>query len=368
VAVSRDREPKEGECPNTILRITLAPGVPDQAGLQTATAALTPIAETIRANAETQFPPTKYSRVAPRVPGVVREVRAVLGQSVEAGETLAVLEAPDLGAAKSDYLLAKSTLALRQQVYDSEKTLFDKKIGTGRELLTAQTSLDEAKLGLERAAQRLSALGLTDEQVKSVAEKRDTAARMELPAPFAGVVTAATAVPGETAGPDKPIFTVAVPDRMWLAIDLNETDLTKIARDQRVVFTTEALPGQRFAGKVVAVGGEVDDRTRTVRVFADVKNVQGVLRANMFGRAEITVKPAEPRLVVPKDAVQNDGDCMIVFVSPAPNVYQARKVETGAVWEGGYEIVGGLAAGEKVVTTGSFLLKTEILRGQIGAG
>ena len=368
MVVSRDREPKEGECPNTVLRITLAPGVADQAGFQTATAELKPIAETIRANAETQYPPSKYARVAPRVPGVVRDVKAVLGQSVDAGETLAVLEAADLGAAKSDYLLARSALALRQQVYDSEKTLFDKKIGTGRELLTAQTALEEARLGLERAAQRLSALGLSEERIKAVAEKRDTAALMELPAPFAGVIVAASAVPGETAGPDRPLFTVAVPERMWLAIDVYETDLAKFEKDQRVVFTIEALPGQRFGGRVVAVGGELDDRTRTARVFAEVKNVRGLLRANMFGRAEITVKPAEPRLVVPKDAVQNDGDCMIVFVSPSTNVYQARKVETVSVWEGGYEIVGGLAAGEKVVTTGSFLLKTEVLRGQIGAG
>jgi cobalt-zinc-cadmium efflux system membrane fusion protein len=88
----------------------------------------------------------------------------------------------------------------------------------------------------------------------------------------------------------------------------------------------------------------------------------------MFGRAEIAVKPAEPKLLVPKEAVQNDGDCNLVFVSPAADIFQARKIEVGTVYEGGYEIIGGLAAGEKVVTTGSFLLKTEILRGQIGAG
>lgn len=178
----------------------------------------------------------------------------------------------------------------------------------------------------------------------------------------------ASAVAGETASPEKPIFAVAATERMWVSIDVYESELGKLEKDQRVVFTVEGLPGQRFPGKVVAIGGEVDDRTRTVPVFGDVKNVQGLLRARMFGRAEVSIKAAEPKLLVPKSAVQSDGDCRLVFVSPTPNIFQARKIEIGAVYENGYELVGGLAAGEKVVTTGSFLLKTEVLRGEMGAG
>jgi cobalt-zinc-cadmium efflux system membrane fusion protein len=103
-------------------------------------------------------------------------------------------------------------------------------------------------------------------------------------------------------------------------------------------------------------------------VIADVKNLDSLLRARMFGKAEISVKPPEPKLLVPKDAVQNAGDCNLVFVSTSKDVFQARKVHLGAAYEGGYEIAGGLAAGEKIVTKGSFLLKTEVLRGQMGAG
>jgi len=66
--------------------------------------------------------------------------------------------------------------------------------------------------------------------------------------------------------------------------------------------------------------------------------------------------------------VQNDGDCNLVFVAPAPGIFQARKVQIGRAFVGGFEIVGGLVAGDKIVTTGSFLLKTEVLRGQMGAG
>ena len=66
--------------------------------------------------------------------------------------------------------------------------------------------------------------------------------------------------------------------------------------------------------------------------------------------------------------MQWDGDCHLVFVSPLPDVYQARKIELGRVFAGSYEVLGGVAAGQQVVTTGAFLLKTELLRGEMGAG
>ena len=118
----------------------------------------------------------------------------------------------------------------------------------------------------------------------------------------------------------------------------------------------------------MAIGGEVDDRTRTVPVFVEVKNSRRLLRSRMFGQAEIVVKRPEPTLLVPNAAVQSDGDCNLVFVSPGKDVFQARAIEVGAVYQGGYEVLSGLAEGERVVTTGSFLLKTEVLRGQMGAG
>jgi membrane fusion protein, heavy metal efflux system len=355
----KEREPKDGECPNTLVRIQLGADAARKVNLAYHTVEARPVAETLKANAETSYPPNRHARVAPRIPGVIREVKAALGQDVESTE---------FGHAKSDYLQALSVLTLRQKTFEREKSLLEKNITTGREVLEAETNLEEARLAVDRAAQKLSAIGMSPEQVKAVADKQDTSTSLEVTAPFAGTVVDAAAVPGETATPDKPIFGVAAMDRLWIAIDVYEADSPKIAREQRVSFTVEGLPGQKFPGKVVAIAGEVDDRTRTVKVFAEVKNVQGLLRARMFGRAEITVKTAEPTLLVPKEAVQNDGDCNLVFVAPAPGIFQARKIQVGRAFEGGFEVLGGLASGDRIVTTGSFLLKTEVLRGQMGAG
>ena len=121
-------------------------------------------------------------------------------------------------------------------------------------------------------------------------------------------------------------------------------------------------------GKVSAVAGSVDEQTRTLHVFAEIKNSQGLLREHMLGHADLQVKPAERKLVVPRSAVQTDGDCHFVFVSATPNVFKTRQVDLGTAYRDGYEITGGLAAGERVVTVGSFALKAEVLRGEMGAG
>jgi cobalt-zinc-cadmium efflux system membrane fusion protein len=364
----QEREPEEGECPNTVVRITLAPGAAADVDLEFHEVKPETISERIRANAETRYPPSKYARVAPRIPGVISEVKAILGEEVEAGTVLAIVESTKFGEAKAEFLQAVAVLDLREQTYEREKGLFEKKISSKRELLTAKTELAEASLSLQRTTQMLNTLGLTAEQVTGLESGKDTSNRLEVVAPFKGTVVQTSAVIGERATPEKPIFCVAAMDRLWLSVDVYERDLPKVEPGQRAYFRVEGLPGRRFSGRVVAIGGEVDDRTRTVPVFVDLKNSQRLLRSQMFGQAEIVVKRPEPTLLVPRAAVQSDGDCNLVFVSPKKDVFQARAIELGAGYEGGYEVVGGLAEGERVVTTGSFLLKTEVLRGQMGAG
>lgn len=363
-----EREPAEGECPNTCVRITLAPGAAAEVSLGYHTVRQESVSDRIRASAELQYPPAQYARVAPRIPGIIREVKAVFGQEVAQGDVLASLESAELARAKAAHLEALALLALREKTHEQEQDLYEKKISAGRDLLEAKTALDEARIAVGRTSQELATLGLTPEGIAKVAGEKETSPLLAVVAPFGGVVVDASAVIGEQVTEDRPIFAVANMDRLWARIDVYEPDLPKIEPGQRVVFRVEGLPGTQFPGKVLATGGEVDDHTRTVPVFAEVKNLRGLLRARMFGTAEIVVAPAEPKLLVPKEAIQNDGDCNLVFVSPLENVFQARAVELGAPYGSGYEVRGGIAPGERVVTTGSFLLKTEVLRGQMGAG
>lgn len=366
--IVREREAQPGECPNTLVRITLPPEVAQRAGIAMEAVELRPVVEAIRAPGETAYVPALHAKVAPRVPGVVRDVRVGVGDSVDAGQVLAVVDSQEVGAALAELRQATAVVGLREKTHAQERELTEKHVGTGRDLLQAATALEEARLAVSAARQKLTLLGFAAADLDRLATSGEVTSQLEVRAPFAGVVLQVDAVLGDVAGPERTLFEVADVSRMRIAIDIYEGDLTKVEQGQRVNFGIEGLPGQRFTGKVVAIGGAVDERTRTLTVLADLKNPQGILRAHMFGRAEIQVKPAEPKLLVPREAVQTDGDCHFVFVSPSSNVFRTRQVELGTPYQGGFEIRGGLAVGDKIVTVGSFMLKTEVLRGEMGAG
>ena len=116
------------------------------------------------------------------------------------------------------------------------------------------------------------------------------------------------------------------------------------------------------------LGSEVHDKVRTVSVLAQVNNKENLLRVNMFGKVKILIHQNENVVVVPKKAIQWEGCCHIVFIQLENDLYAPRKVRLGYEGKDFYEVKAGLLAGEPVVTEGSFLLKTEILKSSIGAG
>jgi cobalt-zinc-cadmium efflux system membrane fusion protein len=116
------------------------------------------------------------------------------------------------------------------------------------------------------------------------------------------------------------------------------------------------------------VAPALDPRTRTLKARAEVPNPDGLLRAGTFAKALVTVSPQAPALLVPKSAVQWEGCCNVAFVRRSDVVFEPRKLRLGPATDRHYVVLDGLAEGDEVVTTGSFLLKTEILKGSIGAG
>ena len=155
---------------------------------------------------------------------------------------------------------------------------------------------------------------------------------------------------------------------MWLMMDLRERDLTQVRVGLPVLFTVDGLPGHAFDGIVSWISDTVDDRTRTIKVRANLPNERGLLLSHMFGLARIIVHDNDEVVSVPSEAVQTDGCCQLVFVKLDETLFEPRKVSLGASASGHVEILDGLASGESVVTVGSFLMKTEILKSNIGAG
>lgn len=270
-------------------------------------------------------------------------------------------------SSEQDYETARSALAAARAEFMAgrEEIAFNMK----RDQLAAERAVKVARAALEAAERNLRLLGLDGEQIDAVGtESEDQLSRYELRSPVAGRIVEHHVSTGETAQTGDPLFVVADTSNMWLMADVRERDLLLLREGVNVLFTVDGLPGVGFDGRLNWISSWIDERTRTVRVRADLPNDDGLLRAKMFGQARLIVRDNANVLSVPREAVQTDGCCQLVFVQEDETAFAPRKVLLGADANGYVEILKGLEQGQQVVTTGSFLMKTEILKSNIGAG
>jgi cobalt-zinc-cadmium efflux system membrane fusion protein len=340
------------------------------AGLQFATIEEQPLTAMVTRNAELVYNANRYARLSPRAAGVIVDVRRDLGDAVLAGDVVAVVDSAELGSAKAEVLQAAAGVQLWKRSAERQRSLADRGIGTEGEALEAENKHAEAQINYAKAKQRLRNLGLSNDDVASVEQSQDTSSHLQVTAPFEGIVVERSAVLGEVVEPTRALFAIANTHSMWAMIDLFESDVPVVASGQEVVFALESVPGQTFPGKITWVSTQLDPSTRTLKARAEITNESGLLRANTFGRVQIVVRRGERSLLVPRDAVQWDGCCNLVFVKADDEgtAFQPTQVHLGVDTGVGYEALSGVKNGDVLVTSGSYLLKTEILKGSIGAG
>jgi cobalt-zinc-cadmium efflux system membrane fusion protein len=367
--VSRAQQPPSTFCSTQSLIIRFdSPDVAGQTGLQFTTVESRPIAKTVECNAEVAYDGSRYTQIAAQVPGTVAEVHKDFGDAVHPGEAIVTITSAHLGTAKASYLQALAAVALWQRNHAREADLLERGVSTEKDLLEAETHLAESRISLSAAEQALLSFGLSKKQVDDVRRTDDTSARYVIAAPFSGIVVDRRATIGEVVDPSSPLFAIADVSRMWALIDVYDSDLPDIDVGQPVVLHVEGLRGESFAGHITWVSSQLNPQTRTLQARAEFDNSGGLLRANMFAHASITVRDHVSSLVVPTSSVQWEGCCNVVFVKKSETVYEPRKVHLGVATGTVYEVLGGVSQGEEIVTQGSFLLKTEILKGSIGAG
>ncbi|MHC4414995.1 MAG: efflux RND transporter periplasmic adaptor subunit [Planctomycetota bacterium] len=357
------------DCAKTLSIVRLdSPETARAAGLAFEEVVARPVRETVSCAAELAFNGDRYARLAARASGVVSAVHRDLGDHVAPRDVLATVDSVAMGSAKAEYLQALTLLTLWEKNHASEQALEASHVATARDVLEAETKLVESRIALDSSAQKLRNLGLSEEAIRRVAGDNDTSSGLAVTAPFAGVVVQRDAVIGEVVDRARPLFAIADTSIMWAWLDLYEADVARVRVGQPVEIGIEGLGDRVFTGTVTWISSHVDPRTRTLKVRATVDNADGLLRANMFGHGQITARQRDEAIVIPKSAVQWEGCCNVVFVRHTDTVYQPYKVDLGYEVDGSYVVENGLAAGEMIVTEGAFLLKTEILKGNIGAG
>lgn len=300
---------------------------------------------------------TKVAEVNARSPGVVRTISADVGTALRAGAPLATIDSAQVGADQSRLQAARSRVQLATANYARLKTLHLDGIAAEKDALAAGQDLDAAKADLSAAQSALGVVGATH-----------GGSGYTLTSPIAGVVTLRNATLGRLVDTEKVLFEVVDTSSMWAEVDIPETDVARVAIGQWVSVTLEALGDREFSGPLSYVSPQIDAHTRTAKGRVALHNPDGLLRGNMFARASITVTTSGTAVVVPRNAVQRAKNAQLVFVRVAEDAFEARRVELGPGDAELIEVSGRVAAGDEVATDGSFLLKTETLKGSIGAG
>lgn len=351
-----------------------------------------PMALRLTANGETDYDQTRVARVSAKVPGTVWRIFKEVGEPVRRGEVIALVDAVEVGKAKADFLQSLASVEVKSRILDRIRDSAKEGFRTKAEFQEAEASLREARILLYNAQQVLANLGLPvkaetladlgeqeltektrflgipEAVVRSLDAGTATANLLPVTAPLDGVVMSRETVAGEVVESGHPLFVVADLSRMWVLLDVRQEDVGQVEVGQAVTFRPDGSADGLIAGRVSWVATAADEKTRTVQVRAEVENPERRLRARTFGTGRITVRETPKAIAVPDGAVQWEGCCHVVFVRLNDEIFQTRKVRVGVRSGGFAEVLAGVSAGEVVVTTGSHVLKADILKSKLGAG
>ena len=395
----RDRPVNNSACAVYQSRIQFASvEAVQQAGVDVELVDREPVEESVAGNGEIRYDATRFASLSSRLPGSTFRVLKNVGDPVQEGEVLAIIDAMEVGRLKGE--LVKAIVAedlARSNV--TRLTGIAEGVIPGKDVLTYEAALAESEAEVLRLEQALANLGLnvdasqlarlTKSQLieelrflglpRQLADeyRNETATANLIPirSPMDGLVVERRVVSGEVVDPTRPLFAIADPSRMWLMLNvpLEDSRLLKIGQEVRF------LPNgsrKEVSGNLSWISTAADRQTRMVQVRAKLENADGQLRDETFGAGRIILRQEPAAIMVPKSAVHWEGCCQIAFVRDkaffdgpeSPKVFHVRTVRTGAVSGNNVEILAGLLPGEVIVTEGSDVLRAQLLKNNLGAG
>ena len=322
-------------------------------GVTYATATSEATKRSLRAVGVVAVDETRVVKVHTRVEGWVDRVQAdFVGRPVRAGQHLLTVYSPDLVATQQEYLLA-----LKQTEQLSAGAL-PAVLQDGGRLVAA-------------ARRRLQLWGLTDAQIDEVARSAQPVVNVPVLSPATGYVMTRNAFPGQRVTPETELYAIADLRSVWVVAYVFQTDAATIRAGQAA---RVSLPqgGRTLEGRVTFVPPQLDPATRTLKVRIESPNPGLALKPDMYVDVDLDLGAGEARVVVPADAVLDSGTRQVVFVDRGNGHLEPRQVTVGERLGDRAVIESGLAAGERVVASGTFLIDSEsqlkAATGAMGAG
>ena len=354
--------------------------------------------------------PREQANVSARTTAPIRELKAHKGDSVKAGQVLAVLENRDVTAqrqeaqasladaeanlqkttggtvpadlerARGQVETSRAALDQSQKNYDRRRRLFEQGAIPQKDLLQTETELATAKANFEVAQKSLELLqrqsGVSDIAMAK-AKVEQAQARLssatanvqytELRSPMSGTLTEQFQYPGDMANPATPTFTVMDMATVTARAQIPETSAAAVQRGQKCTFTGADANIEAATGRITVVNRAVDSARRTVEAWCEIANPPASLRAGVFGSVAIETASIRGAIVVPTPAVQvNEGtDTGIVLVVDSKRIAHKREVKLGSRNTDRVQILSGVQPGEPVVIEGGYALPdgTEVKTG-----
>lgn len=310
------------------------------AGLQTTAATRERLSRRIRTVGIVVADESRLSHIHTKIGGYVERLYVnATGQYVQAGQPAFELYSPELLASQEEFLQARRALAA----------------------LPAEAGSDARRAAQDLAAAARQRLALFEVPAPFIAELQRTGKAQHtvtFPVPASGYVTTKNVIEGEQVGAGAELFTITDLSRVWVEANFYENDAPLVRTDQTAALTLPYEGGTSLAGRVAFIYPYLDPGSRTLKVRFEFQNPELRLKPAMYVDVWLDVETADG-VVIPESAVLDSGERQIVFVETAANRFEPRSVRAGMRSEGRVQVLGGLAAGEAVVTRANFLLDSE---------
>ena len=310
--------------------IRIDPVMVQNMNLRTGTVAAGPLRRTLRTVGTIDYDETSLADVTTKFKGWIEKLHVdSTGTLVHKGDPLFDIYAPELYNAQVEYLLA----------------------------LQAGGASETLKLS---ALTKLKFFDVSDEQIARLAESKVPAKTIPVRSPRDGIVMEKMAVAGQMADAGMRLYRIADLATVWVLAQVYEQDLPLVRLGQEASLTLSYQPDRVYRGRVTYIYPSVDEKTRTAKVRIELHNPGYQLKPGMFAAVTLSRTVAEDAVLVPDSAVLRSGETNTVFVALDGGRFEPRVVVLGQRADGDqYQVRSGLAAGEKIVTSGQFLLDSE---------
>jgi cobalt-zinc-cadmium efflux system membrane fusion protein len=323
------------------------------------------VPEVVTAPGEVALDLKRVAKVAPRIEGKVEQLHVFLGDRVRVGQPLVAIGSPRLDELVQDYLVSKTQTETAETNFRRTEKLAAEGIVAERRLVEERGRHLEAKARYQHVREKLLNMGLTVEELRDLERAvHEESHRYLLRSPLAGTVVKQNVVLGQGVSPGSELFEIVDTSWVWVFANLPIEYARRFAVGDRAAIVLKG--GEPIMAPLNYIAPVADEKTRTIRVRAEVANASGRLKPNEYVDVRLTFD-GPPTLAVPVSAVTLVDKARGVFVQRESG-YVFAPVETGREGGGLVEVKKGLTAGERIVTDGVFDLKNALLKETIQAG